>query len=88
MGGAVERKATLIASGEVGLVGEDGADVLCAAAAGEGGGEFDFKVNEEGAGAVDEERAGGCVLDCAAAEGENEGVRGCETGDGFMLAGA
>ena len=55
VGGAVEGEAALIASRQVGLVGEDGADVLCTAAAGEGGGQLDFEMNEEGAGAGEEE---------------------------------
>jgi hypothetical protein len=88
VGGAVERETALIADGEVGLVGEDGADVLCAAASGECGGQFDFKMNQEGAGPGEEQGAGGCVLDCAAAKSEDEGVRGGEAGDGFMLADA
>jgi len=37
----------LVAGGEVNLVGEDGTDVLRAAATGEGGREFDFEMNEE-----------------------------------------
>ena len=69
MGGAVERESALIAGGQVGLVGEDGADVLGTAAAGNGGGQFHLKMNQEGAGAGEELRAGDWVLDSAAAEG-------------------
>ena len=50
VGGAVEREATLVSAGEVGVVGEDGAEVLCAAAAGECGSEFDFEMDEERSG--------------------------------------
>ena len=69
VGGAVEGEAALIAGGEVCLVCEDGADMLCAAASGEGGGQLDLKMDQESAGASGEQRAGGWVLDCAAAEG-------------------
>lgn len=67
VGGAVKREATVIATGKIGLVGEDGAEMLSAAASGEGGGEFDFKVNEDCAGGGEEQRASGGVLDGAAA---------------------
>ncbi len=85
MGGAVERQAALVAGCEVGLVGEDGAGTLGAAAAGEGGGEFDFEVDEQGAGSVEEQIAGFGALDGASAEGKDEGVLGGEAGDGGVF---
>jgi hypothetical protein len=86
MGGAIERKAALVTAGEVGLVSEDGADVLCATAAGEGGGELDLKVDEDGAGGVQEQGASCRVLDGAAAEGENQILATRKACDGRVLS--
>src|ERR1039458_5830807 len=83
---AVEREAALVAAGQVGLVGEDGAGVLSAAAAGEGGGQFDLQMDQERAGRVEQQGARGGVLDGAAAQGENQRVAGGQAGDGGMLA--
>jgi hypothetical protein len=43
---AIEREAFFVASTEIGGVGEDGADGFCAAAAGEGGFERGFEMDE------------------------------------------
>ena len=59
VGGPVEREAALVAAGQVGLVGEDGTGVLGAAAAGEGGGQLDFEMDQERAGGGEEQGAGG-----------------------------
>ena len=85
VGHAVERQAALVTGGEVGAVGEDGADVLGAAAAGEGGFEADFEVDKERSGRGEEELAGLRALDCAAAESEDEGIGCCEARDGGVL---
>ena len=47
MGGAVERKAATVSNSEIGLVREDGANVLCAGAAGQRGGQFHFEMDEQ-----------------------------------------
>lgn len=86
VGSAVERQAALVASFKVGLIGEDGAGVLGTAAAGEGGRQSDFEMDEEGSGAVEEQAAGRIPFDCASAKGEDEGVGGGETGDGGVFA--
>ena len=86
VGGAVEGEAALVAGGEVGLVSEDGAGVLCAAAAGEGGGKLDFEMDENGAGGVQEQGAGGRVFNCAAAEGEDQVVAVRQADDGCVFA--
>lgn len=85
VGHAIEREAALVAGGEVGAVGEDGADVLGAAAACEGGFETDFEMDEERSGRGEEEFAGFRALDCAAAESEDEGIGYGEAGDGSVL---
>ena len=76
VGCAVEREAVVIAAGKIGMVGEDGAEMLGALAAGERGGEFDFEVNENCAGDGEEQRASGGVLDGAASKGQDQGVVG------------
>ena len=60
--------------------------MLGAAAAGEGGGQFDFQMNQECAGACKQQGAGGGVLDGAAAQGQHQVVAFGEARDGLMLA--
>ena len=85
MGGAVEREAALVPAGEVGLVGQHGAGVLGAAAAGERGGQLHFQMNEQRAGRVEQQVAGGGPLDGAAAQGQHQRVFGGQAGDGGVL---
>src|ERR1039458_8976323 len=70
--GAGGGAGALGAAGGGGLVGEDGAGVLSAAAAGEGGGQFDLQMDQERAGSVEQQGARGGVLDGGAAQGENQ----------------
>ena len=84
--GAVERQTALVAGGKIGLIGEDGADLLTAAAAGEGGGQLDLEMDEDGSGRGEEQVAGFIALDGSAAQGQHEGIGGGEAGDGRVLA--
>jgi hypothetical protein len=86
MGGAIEREALAVAAGEVGLIGEDGSDVLCAGTAGKGGDEFDFEMDEQRGGGAEKQVAGLCALDGAAAEGQDQRVAGCKAGNGCVFA--
>ena len=88
VGGAVEGQAALIAAGEVGLIGEDGAGAFSALASGEGGRQFDFEVDEKRTGGIEQHVAGLGPLDGPAAEGEDERVASGEAGDGgvFLVA--
>ena len=81
VGGAIKGQAPGVASSEVGLIGKDGTDAFCAKAAGEGGGEFDFQMDEEGAGGVEQQVAGFRSLDGSAAQGEDQRVTGSEARD-------
>src|SRR5579872_573995 len=56
--GAIKGQTALIAGGEVGVIGEDRAGVFGSAAAGECRVQFDFKMNEQGAGSFEKEFAG------------------------------
>ncbi len=86
VGGAVERQATLVASLEIRVIGEDGAGVLGTAAASQRGWQSDFEMDEESTGAVEQQVASCIPFDCAAAEGENQSIGGREAGDGGMFA--
>ena len=86
VGGAVQGEAALVAGFEVGLVGEDGARVFRAAAAGERGGQGDLKMDEEGAGVREKQCASFGPLNCAAAQSENKGICGGKTGDESVFA--
>ena len=77
---AVERQPTLVAGGEVGLVGEDGAGLLGALATFEGGGQLHFEMNQQRAGSGEQQRARGGVLDGASAESQHQRV-GCGQGE-------
>ena len=85
---AIERQAALVADGEVGLVGEDGARVLSSATTGDGGCKLHFKMDEQGSFVVEEQVADRGGFNGAAAEGENQVVIGGEMLDGCVLAAA
>ncbi len=82
---SVERQATLVARGEVGLVGENGTHILGSAASGERGVELDFEMYEQGAGSIEKKRTRVFAFDGAAAESKHESVSGCEAGDGCVF---
>ena len=86
VGGAVEREAAVVAVGQVGLVGEDGAGVLRAGAAGQGGGQLHFQMDQQRAGVSEQQRASLGALDGAAAKGQNQRVRGGQAGYGRVFA--
>jgi hypothetical protein len=50
MGSAIERETAQVTASQVGLVGEDGPNLLRAAASGKSGGKLDLKVDEHRAG--------------------------------------
>lgn len=76
----------VIAGGEVGLVGEDGACVFGATTANEGRGQLDFKVDDEGIGCGEQQGAGVGSFDGATAEGQDDGIDFGKAGDGGMFA--
>jgi hypothetical protein len=86
VGGAVKRQAALVAGLKIRLISEDGAGVLCTAASVECGSQSDFEMDEEGAGAVEQQMASCIPFDCASAKGEDQGIGGSEACDGFMFA--
>ncbi len=86
MRGAVKGQTALVAAGEIGLIGEDGAGVFSAAATGEGGGQLHFEMDEECAGSVEQEIAGFGALNGATAEGQHQFIAGDEASDGRILA--
>ena len=68
------------------MVGEDRTDVFSSGAAGEGGRQFHFEMNQERCWRGDEKRSRGRVFDCATSEGEDQRVAGGEADDGFMFS--
>jgi len=83
---AVEREASLVASGEVGLIGENGTYAFGADAAGEGGGKFDLKVNEQRCRSGEEQVARFGTLDRASAKRQHKAVGGCKSGNRGVFA--
>ena len=86
VGGAVQGEAALVAGFEVGLIGEDGARIFSAAAASEGDGQGDFKMDEERSMVREKQGARFGSLDGAAAQSENKGVCVGQAGDGGVFA--
>jgi len=86
VGRAIERQPASVASGEVGLVGEDRPGVFRSAAAFQGGGQLNFQMHEQRAGRAEQQLAGLGPLDGSAAQRENQPVVRREAGDGCMFA--
>ena len=78
---AVEREASLVASGEVGLIGENGTYTFGADAAGEGGGKLDLKVNEQRCWSDEEQVTRFGTLDRASAKRQHKSVGRCQPGN-------
>ena len=83
---AIERQAALIARGEVGVIGENGARVFSSAATGERCVELDFKVYEQCVGSVEQEQARVFALNGATAEGEDQRATARQSGNGGVFA--
>ena len=78
VGGAIEGQAALVACGESGAIGEQGAGAFGAAATGQGGGQIHFQMNQQGCRRGKQQSAVLFTLNGAAAQGENEVLGGDE----------
>jgi len=79
--GSIKRQTALVTAGEVGVVRQNGARSLTAAATGQGRGQFYLQVNQERTQVSEQQVPGRRVLDRPAAECQNQGLAGGETAD-------
>jgi hypothetical protein len=86
VGRSVERQSSLVACGEVGVIGENGTHIFGPAAAGECSVELDFEVHKQGAGGLEEKGTRVFAFDGTTAESQHKGVNCREPRDGCMLA--
>ena len=68
------------------MIGENGTRVFGSAAAGEGGGKLDFKVNEERCGSGEEQVARFSALDRTSAKRQHKAIGRCQPGNRGVFA--